>query len=277
MTTTTTWLDEAARESLDALGSRAADADIVALGVSCRSARELSTMADEMLRYLVEAHGFRALALEGDDVASALLDDYVRTGNGDPRQILVNARSFLRAEEILNAVQWLRAFNELNPDDPVRVVHGLGVPEMPSDRAGIERMLADGISRWREENPAKIVYWGGIAHTTPADVPTLGKLLSERFAYLSVGLTFHHGEPVDWMPVPPPDFLEATLDAAGPDTFLLDLRDAPTAWAHAPARTRLVGPRYDPAEDGHHLDGTPAGWFDLVRHTRRVTPAKLFG
>ncbi|MGC7094808.1 erythromycin esterase family protein [Amycolatopsis lurida] len=273
----TTWLDEAAREGLDALGTRAAEADIVALGVSCRSAHELSTMAGEMLRYLVEAHGFRALALEGDDVASKLLDDHVVTGNGDPRRILAEARSFLRAEEILDAVRWLRSFNERHPGDPVRVVHPAQPPELPGDRAGMERLLADGISRWREENPAKIVYWGGIAHTAPEGIPTLGELLRQRYSYLSVGLTFHHGEPLDWLPVPPPDFLEATLDTAARDTFLLDLRDAPAAWAHAPARTRLVGPRYDPAGDGHHLDGTPAGWFDLVRHTRRVTRAKIFG
>lgn len=272
-----TWLDEAAREGLDALGTRAAKADIVALGVSCRSAHELSTMANQMLRYLVESHGFRALALEGDDVASALLDAHLLTGDGDPRQILAVARPFLRAEEVLDAIRWLRSFNERHPGDPVRVVHPPQPPELPGDRAGIERMLADGISRWHAENPAKIVYWGGIAHTAPDEVPTLGKLLRERFAYVSVGLTFHHGEPLDWMPVPPPDFLEATLDQATADTFLLDLADAPADWAHAPARTRLVGPRYDPAEDGHHLDGTPAGWFDLVRHTRRVTPANFFG
>ncbi|AXB42059.1 erythromycin esterase family protein [Amycolatopsis albispora] len=273
----TTWLDEASSTGLDRLGARAADADIVALGVSNRAAHELSTMVFEMLRYLVEAHGFRALALEGDDLASALLDDHVRTGNGDPRRILSESRPFLRAEEILDAVRWLRSFNERHPGDPVRVVHPAAVPDMPGDRAGLERMLADGLSRWHDENPAKIVYWGGIAHTARQDVPSLGKLLGERFSYLSAGLTFHHGEPLDWMPVPPPDHFETTLDAARADTFLLDLRDVPAAVANAPVKTRLVGPAYDPAEDGHYLEGTPAGWFDLVRHTRVVTPAKLFG
>ncbi|MGA6162128.1 erythromycin esterase family protein [Amycolatopsis magusensis] len=270
----TPWLDAVTRDGLAALGARAAAADVVALGVSCRGAHELSGMADEMVRYLVREHGFRAVLLEGDEAASVLLDEYVRTGDGDPRRVLGGARSFLRAEEVLGTIRWLRSYNEEHPDDPVRVVHPRKEPGVPASREGIERMLADSVTQWRDRNPAKLVYWGGIAHTAPGDVPTAGRLLRERCSYLSVGLTFHHGEPRDWLPVLPEDFLEATLDRAKAETFLLDLRETPAAWADAPARTRLVGPRYDPAHD--YLEGTPAGWFDLVRHTRRVTPARLF-
>lgn len=36
------------------------------------------------MQFLIEEHGFRSLALEGDEAASTDLDTYVRTGDGDP-------------------------------------------------------------------------------------------------------------------------------------------------------------------------------------------------
>ncbi|MEU0990747.1 erythromycin esterase family protein [Streptomyces sp. NPDC005953] len=82
-------------------------------------------------------------------------------------------------------------------------------------------------------------------------------------------------------PVPPPDYAEAVLGSAGHDAYLLDLRSGvPPAgvwrWLTAPARTRLVGPGYDPADDrAHQLSGgSLAQWFDAIVHWRKVTPAR---
>src|ERR1041385_9225461 len=85
------------------------------------------------MRFLIDELGFRSLALEGDEEASTHLDTYVRSGDGNPRAILAGARPFLRLEEILAAIRWIRARNERNASDPVRVVH---VPEQPGDAMG---------------------------------------------------------------------------------------------------------------------------------------------
>lgn len=280
------------------------DATVVALGASARQTYELSAIAHRMLRFLVEELGFRSIALEGDDAGRLKLDEYVRTGQGDPRALLAGARSFWQTEEILEVIRWMRAHNERHPADPVRFA---GVPDRPQQVAPrldalqgmvgdvIERRLAEDTIRWHEHTGDKIVYWGGMAHTANGATRTLsppspplthrnaGSHLREHFGpgYLSLGLTFHHGSLPSRVPAPPADFAEAPLGAAGLDAFFLDLRaegpDVVQAWLDAPTRTRLIGPVYDPDNDAaHHLSGDSlSAWFDVIAHCRQVTPVHL--
>jgi erythromycin esterase len=297
------------------------DASIVALGASTRQAHELSVSAHRMARFLVEELGFRSLALEGDDPARVGLDDYVRTGKGDPRASLAGARAFWRTGEILDLVHWMRAYNEDHPDDPVRFAGVRPQAEPAVGMTAIERRMAEDTIWWHERTGDKIVYWGGLAHTSIGiglqrlDSPSsplvsqgsgspsspqvspgtgspssseaaayrnVGGQLRERFGtgYLSIGLTFGHGTLPYEVPAPLPDFAETALSAAGLDAFLLDLRvegpAAVRAWLDAPARTRVIGPRYDPADDAaYHLSGGSfGGWFDAVVHHERVTPVR---
>src|SRR6266496_3687395 len=110
-------------DDLAPLANRARDATVVALGSAARQSHELCTLTHRVMRFLIDEHGFRSLALEGDEAASINLDTYVRSGEGDPLAILARARPFLRLAEILAAVRWIRARNERNPNDPIRVVH----------------------------------------------------------------------------------------------------------------------------------------------------------
>ncbi|MGW5644036.1 erythromycin esterase family protein [Saccharopolyspora sp. NPDC003752] len=279
----------APHEDLHPLRDRLRDATVVALGASSRGTHELAAVAHRLLRFLVEELGFRTLLLEGDDVASAELDAYVRTGRGDPREVLAGARSFLRTEEVLDAVRWIRSHNERHPDDQVRFALADQAVGPGPDLSYIERGLAENTIRWHERTGHKIVYWGGLAHLVNGAARTVspgalthrnaGSYLRERFGagYVPVGLTFQRGHEV---PAPPADFAEAVL-AAGPDAYVLDLRaDAPAdvrAWLDAPTRTRLIGPHYDPADDAsYHLSGgSLAEWLDLVVHVREVGAARL--
>ncbi|MER6912710.1 erythromycin esterase family protein [Streptomyces sp. NPDC000594] len=292
----TTLDPEAPLTDLLPLADLVRDATVVAIGASARETHELSVLSHRLLRALVEEGGFRALALEGDDASRVGLDTYVKTGAGDPRRLLAGARSFWRTEEILGAVHWMRSFNRLHPDDPVRFVGATG--SAPGDAppldgpAGVERSLAQGVIRWHDHTGDRIVYWGGLAHTADGDSLTLspssppmtlrsaGSHLRERFGagYVSIGLTFHHGRAPHPVPAPPAEFAEAVLGSAGPDPYLLDLRAGGPppvrAWLDAPARTRLLFPTPDPGGDTvHHLSGgSLADWFDVVLHTPEVTP-----
>ncbi|HET6707091.1 erythromycin esterase family protein [Amycolatopsis sp.] len=257
------------------------DASLVALGASARDTHELSVVSHRILRFLVEELGFRSLVLEGDDATSVALDEHVRTGRGAPRALLATARSFWRTGELLDVVGWVRGRNERNPADPVRIANTADASR-PADPGDIERLLAENAIRWHEHTGHKIVYWGGVAHTvngtTPAVHRSAGSYLREHFGsrYRSVGLTFHHGATSYPVPVPPADFAEATLGSAGPNAYLLDLRapsPAPVrAWLNQPAKTRLLGPGFDPAD--HLSGGSLAGWFDVIAHCREVTPAR---
>ncbi|MEV0699108.1 erythromycin esterase family protein [Saccharopolyspora sp. NPDC050389] len=282
----------APHEDLRPFQDRLRGATVVGLGMSSRGTHELATIAHRMLRFLVEELGFRSLSLEGDDAASAELDAYVRTGRGDPREVLAGARSFLRTEEILDAVRWIRSRNERHPDDQVRLALADETVGPGQDLADIERGLAENTIRWHERTRHKIVYWGGLAHLVNGAARTVspgalshrnaGSYLRERFGagYVPVALTFRDGSPWYEVPAPPVDFAETVL-AAGPDAYVLDLHaDAPAdvrAWLDAPTRTRLIGPHYDPADDASYnlSGGSLAEWLDLVVHVREVSAARL--
>ncbi|MFG2894758.1 erythromycin esterase family protein [Streptomyces sp. NPDC048248] len=291
-------------DDLRSLAPLIGEAQVVAVGVSAREAREPAALQHRVVRLLVEEHGFRSVALEGDDPARLGLDTYVRTGEGDPRAMLGPARSFLRTEEVLTLVEWMRAYNARFPDDPVRfMTPALTTSALPpGGLAGIERRLAEDTIRWHAESGHRTVYWGGIGHTAvgsprtvspaPAASPPLthrnaGSYVREHFGtgYVSLGVTFHHGR-LSYsasVPVPPPDFAESVLDAVAPAAYYVtDLRTGPPPgpvrdWLHTPTRTRLVGPAYDPTDDqDHHLSGGAlADWFDALVHVREVTPAQL--
>jgi erythromycin esterase len=256
------------------------DATVVALGAATRLSHELGVLADGLLRALVLDHGFRALYLEGDEPASAALD-----AGADPAEVLAGARSFWRNAETLDALRWVAAHNRDHPDDPVRIVH----PDPPdrgvgpaTDPAEIEPGLARTVTDWLDRTGQRTVYWGGVMHTAPrpAAVPSAGSRLRERLGagFASVGLTFFAGDIGEPVPPPPPDHLESVL-GPGRGAFALDLRaDAPApvrAWLDAPARGRLIGPRYDPAL---FLDGgSPRGYYDVVVHLGSVTAAQWLG
>lgn len=105
---------------------------------------------------------------------------------------------------------------------------------------------------------------------------------------MSVSLTFHHGyltsfhgsEP-QLIPDPSPEFIEAVRGRASIDTYLLNLHadrsDPVQAWLDAPAKTRVVHPTYDPEDDpAYHMSGgSLADWFDMIIHTRVITPIRF--
>jgi erythromycin esterase len=271
---------EAPLDDLAPLTNRVRDAKVVALGSALRQSHELSTLTHRVMRFLIDEHGFRSLVLEGDEAASVDIDTYVRTGKGDPKEILAGARSFLRFAEILEALRWIRERNQQNPADQVRIVH---VAEQSHEAmrqlAGgedIERRAADITITWHEQTGHRIVYWGGLAHTGlgMAMGKNAGSHLRERFGsgYVSIALTFHHGSIPSVLEHPPDDYVEAALGAVDLETYLLEVQgDWPGTvreWLNAPAKIPLIGP-------GVHELLAPSLWtcFDFIIHSQRVTPA----
>jgi erythromycin esterase len=107
---------------LEPLAPMVRDATVVGLGASTRGAHELSTLMHRVLRFLIEEVGFRSLAVEEDWTKGIQIDEYLRTGRGDPRALLADAWLPFRTEEILDVIRWMRSYNERHPADPVRFV-----------------------------------------------------------------------------------------------------------------------------------------------------------
>src|SRR5829696_7836407 len=153
-------------DDLAPLGPRVRGAAVVGVGGTTGGAHELSALTHRILRYLVEHHGIRALAIEDDWRIGRALDDHVRTGAGDPRAVLAGAWPPWRTEEVVDVVHWTRTRNEAHPDDPVRIV-GLDDAALESpDEA--ERHMADSLVAWQERTGTRALYWGEAAHTPSA-------------------------------------------------------------------------------------------------------------
>lgn len=98
---------------LEILGRRLGDAPIVALGEGLHGAAEPLAFRNRLFRYLSQARGFRALAIESGLTASFAAEDYVQGAEGDPGQVA--KRSITSGlggfEEQGQILSWMRAFN----------------------------------------------------------------------------------------------------------------------------------------------------------------------
>ena len=118
----------------------AAGATFAGLGESTRFAHETFSVRDQLFRRLVRNHGFRALALQDDASVGATLDAYVAGGAGTPAAALRHAWRPWRTVEMAEALEWIRAFNQDHPDDPVRI---FGVKPAQAQPADYDAVLDD--------------------------------------------------------------------------------------------------------------------------------------
>lgn len=89
------------------------DARIVSLGENTHGTRDFFEMKARILRFLVEEMGFDAFAIEATWPESNRLDAYVRTGEGDPAELLSGLYFWTwNTESVLEMIEWMRAHNE---------------------------------------------------------------------------------------------------------------------------------------------------------------------
>ncbi|WP_028776046.1 erythromycin esterase family protein [Shimazuella kribbensis] len=116
---------------LAALGPMVSDSKIIGFGESTRGARnahQLYIIKHQALRFLVESLNFRSLVLEMHWALAIQLNEYLRTGNGDPRILLSRAWGPLQTEEVLEVILWMRSYNQQNPSDSLQIFGGYSGP-----------------------------------------------------------------------------------------------------------------------------------------------------
>ncbi|AAG20026.1 erythromycin esterase family protein [Halobacterium salinarum] len=103
-------------DDLDALRAHLTDARFVGLGEVTHGTRECFQFKHRIVRFLVDALGCRAFALEANFSETLAIDDYVVHGDGDPREALDGIYFWTwNVESVLALVEWLRAFNADRP------------------------------------------------------------------------------------------------------------------------------------------------------------------
>ena len=102
---------------LDFLRDLVGDARIVALGENTHGTRDFFEMKARILRFLVEEMDFDTFAIEATWPEARRLDRYVRTGEGDPRELLSGLYFWTwNTESVLEMIEWMRAHNEAGGD-----------------------------------------------------------------------------------------------------------------------------------------------------------------
>lgn len=102
-------------EDMQPLKALMGDARVVALGEATHGTKEFFQLKHRMLQFLVEEMGFTVFAIEANLPEAYALDEYIRTGQGDPAKALAGLGFWTwNTEEVLDMIRWMRIYNE-NP------------------------------------------------------------------------------------------------------------------------------------------------------------------
>jgi erythromycin esterase len=94
---------------------------VVALGEATHGTREFFQMKHRLLEYLVSELGFSVFAIEASWPESEAVDEYVRTGQGDPAKALAGLYIWpWNTEEVLDLIRWMRQWNAVPGHRQVR-------------------------------------------------------------------------------------------------------------------------------------------------------------
>ncbi|HEX2251988.1 MAG TPA: erythromycin esterase family protein [Thermoanaerobaculia bacterium] len=109
-----------AEPGLRQLGRRVAPARLVALGEATHGTGDFTRFKHRLFRHLAEEHGYRLFLLEANLPECRDLDRWIQGGAGDPRRLLARLDEWIwNTGEMLELLEWMRAYNRDHPDDPV--------------------------------------------------------------------------------------------------------------------------------------------------------------
>jgi erythromycin esterase len=143
-------IGDASEDALTAIAAMLGDARIVGLSEAAHGGGEVLRFRNRLFRYLVERHGFTAIAIESGIVEGRLVYDYVRRRAHDLDAALTNGIgwTFDRLAANRALIEWLRAHNERSGRRPVNF-YGFdlaGSPGLGRARRGVQTALGEALA-----------------------------------------------------------------------------------------------------------------------------------
>ncbi len=107
-----------AKDELSPL-NKLGEARIVGFGEATHGTKEFFQMKHRLFRYLVEEHGFKAIAFEMDFAEAMIFNEYVLTGKGDLEKLMRDKMLFWtwRTTEVRDLLEWMKEYNESRVDE----------------------------------------------------------------------------------------------------------------------------------------------------------------
>jgi erythromycin esterase len=111
----------------DAIGP----ARIAAMGEGTHGTSEFFSLKDRIFRFLVERMGFTVLAMETSWNSGLAIDRFVTTGQGSARAALASAFPVWNNQEVLDLIEWMRAYNVTRGNRPALRFVGIDMQDNP--------------------------------------------------------------------------------------------------------------------------------------------------
>ncbi|MGI8843822.1 MAG: erythromycin esterase family protein [Gemmatimonadaceae bacterium] len=113
------------------------DVRIVGLGEATHGTREFFQAKHRLIEFLVSELGFTVVAFEMDAGAAEVLDEYIRGGPGELREVVASQGMWqFNSEEVVDLVAWLRDWNARLPEE--RRVRLVGFDFQVAERGRLE-------------------------------------------------------------------------------------------------------------------------------------------
>ena len=102
-------------KDLSRFGESVGNSKIVGLGETTHGTHEIFTMKHRVIKYLIKAKSFNIIAFESNKPETALINQYIQGGSGNPKALLKGIYFWTwNTQEILDLIIWLRAYNIKN-------------------------------------------------------------------------------------------------------------------------------------------------------------------
>ncbi|HKK74573.1 MAG TPA: erythromycin esterase family protein [Saprospiraceae bacterium] len=93
---------------------------IIGLGESTHGTKEFTLIRAEIVKNLITNHNYKVFVLEAEYMICAKINDYVKTGKGNPESSLKNLTWPWVHKDFLDLIHWIRDYNIQNPSGQVR-------------------------------------------------------------------------------------------------------------------------------------------------------------
>jgi erythromycin esterase len=104
---------------------------VVAMGEATHGTSEFFSLKDRIFRLLATKMGFTVFAMETPWVSGLAIDKYVTTGQGDARAALAGTFAVWDNQEVLDLIEWMRAYNLTRGNRPPLRFVGIDMQDDP--------------------------------------------------------------------------------------------------------------------------------------------------
>lgn len=165
--------------------------EVLMLGEASHGTREFYLEKNKMIQYLVVHEGYTQIGFEHLDTEFSKINDFIQGKAVDLNAAMKNLRAY-RTQEFLELFQWLKAYNDKNPNHKVTVFgfHQEGFYD-PFTR---DQLMTDEVVKVVNATKAKVVLWGHNIHTaknkTMPEISAMGDYLKEVYGKRFFNIAF---------------------------------------------------------------------------------------